>query len=145
MYNWKNELWDGKTIQYRVVTVVMADNLKAKFYWGRPYVGQRRQALEIISDDYTFYIDNEGGLGLNKVIGGAHMGKGHRSLTIDDAFEIIEVDECDIIYPTPELITESNTAIEKACEEMFGEEYTEIRDRLRASLKNIQAGKINGK
>lgn len=76
--NYKNETWDGQPIECRVVTITVAEQPQFKFYWARPYVGQQRQVLEVKSENSTFYIDNEGGAGIFKVSGGAHMGKPHQ-------------------------------------------------------------------
>jgi hypothetical protein len=141
--NFKNETWDGQPIKCRVVTITVADDHQFKYYWARPYVGQQRQVLEVQSAESTFYIDNEGGSGIYKVVGGAHMGKGHRSLKPEPYTAIREVDEDKIIYPTPEVYQAANDKIEADCASFFGPEYVEQHKRMLETFAAFKQGKFN--
>jgi len=141
--NYHNETWDGQHITCRVVIITVADQPQFKYYWARPYVGQQRQVLEIQSKDTTFYIDNEGGHGIFKVVGGAHMGKGHRSIIPEPYTAIKQVAEADIIYPTPELYKAANDKCEADAAKFYGPEYVEHRERMKKTLEAIRTGAFN--
>ena len=102
--------WNGERCEARIVRVIVADD-DAKAYWARPYVGQEREAVEVVYNGKPFYIDNEAhepsdekrkvleGYGLELKPGKAGDGwwkvtvgrggprVGHRSLTIERVVE----------------------------------------------------------
>lgn len=51
--------WNGEPCEARRVSVVIADAPEFARYWARGLVGQRRNAVEIIYGNETFYLDNE--------------------------------------------------------------------------------------
>jgi hypothetical protein len=123
MQSYKNTFWDHTPARCRVVTITVADLRQFIFYWARPYVGQQRQALEVQTANQIFYIDNEGGQGIQKVNLGAHMGKPHRSLMPEPYTAITEVPDQEVIYPTPELLKAAEEKIEADCTALYGREY----------------------
>ncbi len=104
--------WNGERCEARIVRVVVADCPSAIAYWARPYVGQEREAVEVVYDGGVFYIDNEAhepgeqeaaflahrgvrplrtadGDGWRKVTEGRGSPRvGHRSLTIERVLEV---------------------------------------------------------
>jgi hypothetical protein len=100
--------WNGELCEARKVVVVVADNLAARLYWARPFVGQQRNAVEVKYGNQIFYLDDDSfketnpeaialferhgiknelspaGSGWRKVTnGGGSPGFGHRSLEIE--------------------------------------------------------------
>jgi hypothetical protein len=82
--------WNGEPCEARQVTVVVADSGAFPFYWAREYVGQRRDAVEVVYADSTFYLDDDEhddrpkGDGWWKVTEGHGSPRcGHRSLQIE--------------------------------------------------------------
>jgi hypothetical protein len=74
--------WSGKRCHAVRCNVIVAD---ADFpgYWARPFVGQVRKAVRVMTDASTFYIDNEDGSGWAKVTKGfGSPSWGHGSLAV---------------------------------------------------------------
>jgi hypothetical protein len=74
--------WNYKPCEARIVRVIVADAPGCPLYWAREFVGQEREAVEVISDGHTFYLDNEDGSGWRKVMHGGGPDMGHYSLAI---------------------------------------------------------------
>lgn len=51
--------WNGERCEARIVRVIVADDPNFRAYWARPYVGQEREAVEVVYQGRTFYLDNE--------------------------------------------------------------------------------------
>lgn len=49
--------WNGEPTPARKVWAVVADS-EAPLYWARDLVGTRREAVEVVYGDATFYIDD---------------------------------------------------------------------------------------
>lgn len=64
--------WNGEPAKYRalLVEIVESDKEMPLLYWGRTFVGQFRQIIEVHYRPEPFYIDNEDGLGYTKVTKG---------------------------------------------------------------------------
>jgi len=75
--------WNGEKADFRVVTIVVGDQPddmkshfqkfhpdKKQYLWFVPFLGEQRQAVEVVYAGQTFYMDNEDGTGLYKVTGG---------------------------------------------------------------------------
>ena len=76
--------WNGEPCEARRVRVVIADAPRFPSYWARDLVGQEREAVEVVYNGQTFYIDNADGSGWVKVTEG--MGSyrwPHRGLDIE--------------------------------------------------------------
>lgn len=50
--------WNGEPCHARRVTLVVAD-AENPTYWARHYVGTRRDAVEVVYGDQTFYLDDD--------------------------------------------------------------------------------------
>jgi hypothetical protein len=135
--------WDGVPIDCRVVEITMADEKQFKWYWGRPYVGQQRQALEITTPRGSkFYIDNQDGGGIFKVINGGGMRLGHRGLIPEPGTDIIELAPEYVIYPDYDLSIKIQAQIEEDGNLLWGHlpEYADMLVRAAALRKQIQEG-----
>lgn len=51
--------WNGEPCEARKVTLVVADVPDAQHFWGRPFVGSRRDAVEVSYGGETFYLDDQ--------------------------------------------------------------------------------------
>ena len=51
--------WNGEPAVARRVVVIVAD-VEFPRYWARPFVGQERDAVEVVYEGQTFYLDDEG-------------------------------------------------------------------------------------
>jgi hypothetical protein len=72
--------WNGEPAEAKRVTLEVADS-SFPLYWAREFVGQRRDAVEVTYADTTFWLDDEGGHGWDKVtVGMGSPGYGHRNL-----------------------------------------------------------------
>lgn len=92
--NYHEGFWNGEKAQFRVVVIVVGDepneliaflgqsrpNLK-RYLWFVPFVGQQRQAVEVVYNGTSFFLDNSDGSGVRKVtLGFGSPGWGHRSV-----------------------------------------------------------------
>lgn len=79
-----NTYWNGERCEARQVRVIVADS-EAPLYWARHLIGQEREAVEVIYNGETFYLDDqESPRGWNKVTGGhGSPAYGHRDLQIE--------------------------------------------------------------
>jgi hypothetical protein len=72
--------WAGIPVDARVVLATVG--LSPKGWWCEPYMGTRRQAIEVMRNGDTTYIDNEGGKALAVFLRGAAPRPGFRFLPI---------------------------------------------------------------
>lgn len=78
--------WNGQPAECRRVMVVVADNGRFPNYWARVagMVGEEVEALEVIRPGQEpFYILNDEGQGVAKVVIGGGPLAGHRTLEIE--------------------------------------------------------------
>lgn len=73
--------WNGEPCQAKIVRVIVGKAPRPT-WWCAPYEGQEREAVRIDYDGQTFYIDNEGGWGWDKVKTGGSPLVGHKSLPV---------------------------------------------------------------
>jgi hypothetical protein len=74
--------WDGQRCTARRCTLIVADPGTSPQAWYRPFVGQRRRAVEVRvrGSDAAFYVDDETGDGEHKVRFGGSWTLPHASL-----------------------------------------------------------------
>lgn len=76
--------WNGEPCEARRVSVVVADSGQFPLYWAREFVGQRRDAVEVVYGEQTFYLDDGAGDGWWKVTDGHGSPRwSHGSLEIE--------------------------------------------------------------
>jgi len=74
--------WNGEPCKAKIVRVIVGKPQKPT-WWCAPYEGQEREAVRIDYGNQTFYIDNEGNKGWNKVKSGGSPWVGHKSLPVE--------------------------------------------------------------
>jgi hypothetical protein len=81
--------WNHRPCGAVTGTAVVADSGGFPQYWARELVGQRRDVVMVIPDGGpAFYIDDENGWGLHKLLHGGGWQHMHRHLDIvDGSFE----------------------------------------------------------
>jgi hypothetical protein len=62
--------WNYLPATARVVYVMIHEVEKPPFHWQNAFVGERRQAIEVTQDGYSFMIDNNDGMGWAKLLRG---------------------------------------------------------------------------
>jgi hypothetical protein len=82
--------WNGELADARRVRVIVADDGRFPNYWAREFVGQERDAVEVLSGDapddvFPFYLDDEDGTGWVKVTTGRGSPRwGHRTIQVEE-------------------------------------------------------------
>lgn len=61
--------WNGKPIEFAVLTVTITNRLGGGKNWAKPFIGNKRQAVKVMVPGHRpFYLDNEDGTGLACVL-----------------------------------------------------------------------------
>lgn len=74
--------WNGEPCAARQITAIVAD-AAFPLYWARPFVGRRRNIVEVTYGGETFYLDDEAGEGWHKVTHGGSPWHSHSNITIE--------------------------------------------------------------
>lgn len=74
--------WNGIKCEMEVIRIrLIESNDVPLLYWGKPFYGQDRQAIRVFAQGGSFVIDNEDGMGYNKLtVGMGSPRYGHRSI-----------------------------------------------------------------
>jgi hypothetical protein len=122
--------WNGtEDITYRIVTVEIQAS-RTKTNWQNAFVGTKRQAIECKYQNkdkefHTFYLDNEDGSGLSKVLGGGSPREYHAS--IDNPVVLEEIPKDKAILFDKELHDKFKKEVDTFIETNFPEEWKMIQ------------------
>lgn len=61
--------WNGKPVEFAVLTVTITNRLGGGKNWAKSFIGEKRQAVKVMVPGHRpFYLDNEDGTGLAHII-----------------------------------------------------------------------------
>lgn len=128
--------WNGvEPIQYRVVAYTVSPQPEKPMSWQNALVGARRQCVEIIYPNHTFYIDNQFGEGFHKVF----RGKGSPQFGHKSVFEPLDIQELPFLKWATEL---SDTGEDdKIIDSWQKENYPQMYKEMQALKQAIKAFK----
>ncbi len=73
--------WNGEPCVATKVVLMVEDDATFPNYWARDLVGEHIDAVEVVYNGQTFYINDQGGAGWRKVTDGSGSSRyGHKSL-----------------------------------------------------------------
>jgi len=130
----KQGFWNGEPVTYEVCDVFINECTDFEMPWTKPFVGQVRQAVKVITPGEEFFIDNEDGSGLHKLYNGGMMFDMHRS-----------INNCSVQMKLPEklwkteFIQEKCDEIESVTNEYWKEHSPKAYERIQMLTKTLRS------